>query len=373
MNGYESEAVKNIRPHAHGCNVMLYPDERLLLCWYVGIHEGSEDMKIAVAIQDPSGVWGPTDILVGNFEYAGDRWVPEIGVPMLNPKGETMLYFWACPISSFYLQNTIGVRWMVQPNKFINFPFGTFRLERDGIASQWLRSFDEAVIFRAVVKDGKAQNIERIINEKGLLLYGPSLRLRSGRWMLPLHTHREREGSRSRFLISDVNQENWKIHGDIFSPPGCTEPTLVQLRSGEILCYMRYAEKGIGHIWRSISTDEGRTFSRPELTNLRNPNAGVHLTMSASGRLLLAYNDSYYFRTPLCVGVSDDRGKTWYVRDIEIEAGEYSYPKLIQTSDGLWHIFYTHNRTHIQHGWFKEEWLEGGRKVFGLRTQPDSS
>ncbi|MCK4826620.1 exo-alpha-sialidase, partial [bacterium] len=44
--------------------------------------------------------------------------------------------------------------------------------------------------------------------------------------------------------------------------------------------------------WRSISTDEGRTFSQPELTNLRNPNAGVHLTMSTSGRLLLAYNDS---------------------------------------------------------------------------------
>ncbi|MFQ6076043.1 MAG: exo-alpha-sialidase, partial [Candidatus Bathyarchaeia archaeon] len=172
----------------------------------------------------------------------------------------------------------------------------------------------------------------------------------------------------SRFLVSDENQENWHQRGEIYSAPGCLEPSIVQLPRGDILCYMRYGARGGGHIWRSISSDEGQSFSPPELTTLRNPHSGIDIALSTTGRLLITYNDSYYLRTPVCIGVSDDYGKTWRVRDIEFDVGEYSYPKLIQTSDGLWHIFYTHNRTHIQHGWFDEEWLENRRKVIGLRN-----
>jgi len=51
----------------------------------------------------------------------------------------------------------------------------------------------------------------------------------------------------------------------------------------------------------------------------------------------------------LNVAVSND-GKTWKAALVlENEPGEYSYPAVIQTSDGLVHITYTWKRKSIKH------------------------
>ena len=43
-------------------------------------------------------------------------------------------------------------------------------------------------------------------------------------------------------------------------------------------------------------------------------------------------------------------GKAWQsVRVLESDPGEYSYPAVIQTSDGLVHITYTWKRERIKH------------------------
>ena len=130
----------------------------------------------------------------------------------------------------------------------------------------------------------------------------------------------------------------------------------------------------------ALPHDDCRTWSEPVVTNLRNPNAGIDIALGKSGRLLLTYNDSYLLRLPLCVGISDDMGKTFRVRDVETKLATprftwwfgnytnncYAYPKLIQTRDETWHLFYTHQYDCIKHVWFDEKWLEKGRKVIGL-------
>ena len=65
-------------------------------------------------------------------------------------------------------------------------------------------------------------------------------------------------------------------------------------------------------------------------------------------------------------GLASKGGKTFRTRDVEVREGEYSYPKLLQTKDGIRHLFCTHRRKRIQHAWFDEEWLLGGRNVFSL-------
>jgi predicted neuraminidase len=80
-----------------------------------------------------------------------------------------------------------------------------------------------------------------------------------------------------------------------------------------------------------------------------NPDSGFDAVVLKDGMRLLIYNHSTTARTPLNVAVSDD-GKIWKSGPVlETEPGEYSYPAVIQTSDGLVHVTYTWKRKRIKH------------------------
>ena len=64
-------------------------------------------------------------------------------------------------------------------------------------------------------------------------------------------------------------------------------------------------------------------------------------------------------RTPLSITDRVDGGKTWG-RHLSLESnpGEYSYPSVLQTADGLIHVTYTYRRYSIKHVEFNENWLD---------------
>jgi predicted neuraminidase len=71
--------------------------------------------------------------------------------------------------------------------------------------------------------------------------------------------------------------------------------------------------------------------------------------MLADGRALVVYNHTENARSPLNIAVSIG-GETWKAALVlEDQPGEYSYPAVIQTSDGLVHITYTWKRERIKH------------------------
>ena len=78
-----------------------------------------------------------------------------------------------------------------------------------------------------------------------------------------------------------------------------------------------------------------------------------------SGRVLLAYNDTEHdARTPFNIIQSTDDGATWGdMKVLEQDWGEFSYPCLIQSSDGMVHLTYTYRRFSIKHTTFDEGWL----------------
>jgi predicted neuraminidase len=104
-----------------------------------------------------------------------------------------------------------------------------------------------------------------------------------------------------------------------------------------------------GRIFETWSTDGGRTWSALALTLLPNPDAGIDAVTLRDGRHLVVYNHTSQGRTPLNVAISRD-GKTWEAALVlEREPGEYSYPAVIQASDGLVHVTYTWKRERIKH------------------------
>jgi predicted neuraminidase len=104
-----------------------------------------------------------------------------------------------------------------------------------------------------------------------------------------------------------------------------------------------------GRLFETWSADRGQTWTALTLTTLPNPSAGTDAITLKDGRHLLVYNHTPKGRTPLNVAVTRD-GKVWEtVHVLESEPGEYSYPAVIQTADGLVHITYTWKRLRVKH------------------------
>jgi predicted neuraminidase len=127
---------------------------------------------------------------------------------------------------------------------------------------------------------------------------------------------------------------------------GAIQPTI--LRHGEklqILCRNRKST----NILQSWSDDGSKTWSDLAAIELPHPGSGIDGVTLKGGRHLLVYNHTNRGRSPLNVAASDD-GKTWQAALVlESEPGEYSYPAIIQTRDGLVHITYTWKRQRIRH------------------------
>jgi predicted neuraminidase len=114
----------------------------------------------------------------------------------------------------------------------------------------------------------------------------------------------------------------------------------------------------VGNVWSAWSRDGGKSWSQLESTGLPNPSSGSDAVTLAEGRQLLVYNHTQrsdenaeigQSRSMLNVALSTD-GKKWQAALVlEDSPGEYSYPAVIQTSDGLVHITYTWKRTRIKH------------------------
>jgi predicted neuraminidase len=85
------------------------------------------------------------------------------------------------------------------------------------------------------------------------------------------------------------------------------------------------------------------------IDGLPNPNSGTDAVTLKDGRHLIVYNPVTRGRTPLKVAISRD-GREWQdVVTLEDEPGEYSYPAIVQTSDGRVHITYTWKRQRVRH------------------------
>jgi predicted neuraminidase len=113
----------------------------------------------------------------------------------------------------------------------------------------------------------------------------------------------------------------------------------------QILC----RSGGERKVLSAMSSDGGKTWSELTAIDLPNPNSGIDAVTLKDGRHLLVYNHTPSGRSPLNVALSTD-GQQWKsVLDLETDKGEYSYPAVIQTDDGMVHITYTWKRQKVRH------------------------
>lgn len=113
----------------------------------------------------------------------------------------------------------------------------------------------------------------------------------------------------------------------------------------QLLCRSR--QSAVVQTW---SNDGGKTWVALSATELPNPNSGTDAVTLQDGTQILIYNPITKGRHKLYVAASKD-GTHWQdIYTLEDETkGEFSYPAVIQSNDGLVHITYTHHRTNVKH------------------------
>ncbi|MEQ1841233.1 MAG: sialidase family protein, partial [Verrucomicrobiales bacterium] len=187
---------------------------------------------------------------------------------------------------------------------------------------------------------------------------GKPLLLPDGNLLCPSSTE---HGNDWRFhfeILTDLSKPelgpSWQRFEPETQPYQVIQPTVLTLADGSLRTLYRSKNK---RIIANRSNDGGKSWSELEETNLPNNNSGVEGLTLADGRHLLLYNhlggdkaEGWGKRNVLNLAVSKD-GITWEaVAFIEKEEkGEFSYPAMIQTKDGLVHMTYTWNRKKVKH------------------------
>ena len=178
----------------------------------------------------------------------------------------------------------------------------------------------------------------------------------NGRIIAP--TSIEKGGWRLYFEYSDDMGKTWKRTDYVAMDEGIKiiQPAIMKLKDGRLAAVARTRNE---HIGITYSSDNGETWSKIQLIDTPNNNSGLDAVTLKDGRHVLICNDRPIpkgikngkgARTPLSVMVSDD-GVNWrhWITLEESPISQYSYPSIIQTSDGHIHCIYTWRRQRIKH------------------------
>jgi alpha-L-rhamnosidase len=167
---------------------------------------------------------------------------------------------------------------------------------------------------------------------------------------------KEGSGWKVHFEITPDLGKTWKTVGPINDGKtiNAIQPSVLFHKDGSLQVLCRTRNRAIAESW---SKDNGKTWSPMTLSSLPNNNSGTDAVTLMNGWQLLVYNHvlppgdlAKGPRTPLNVAISKD-GKSWYAAAIleDSPVSQYSYPSVIQTSDGMVHVVYTWRRERIKH------------------------
>jgi len=297
-------------PSCHASTLAELPGGGLVTAWFGGTREKHPDVGIWVSRQD-GGAW-TAPVEVANGVQAN----PKAGEPPRHPCWNPVLFQPKTgPLLLFYKVGPSPSTW-----------WGELRRSTDG-GKTWSAA-------------------QRLSGECVGPIKNKPVQLANGDLLSPSSS--EHDGWRVHFERSRDLGLTWEMIGPANDGKAISaiQPSLLFLGGEQLLALGRTRQ---GKLFQVGSDDLGKTWGAMSLTALPNPNSGTDAVTLKDGRHLLIYNHTARGRSPLNLAVSKD-GKTWQAALVlETEPGEYSYPAVIQTRDGLVHATWTWKRQKVRH------------------------
>lgn len=299
-------------PESHAATIAETP-KGLIAAWFGGTKERNPDVCIWVSRQ-VNGKWtAPQNVANGiindTLRYA--CWNP---VLYQIPKGDLILFYKIGP----------------SPAKW----------------KGWLKTSSDGGITWSVAKALPEGYLGPVKNKPVLLS--------NGNLFCPTST--EGDGWKIHFEVTADFGETWRKIGPLNDGKtlNAIQPSILDYGKGKLQILARSRDRALVESW---STDNGETWSPLAKSDLPNNNSGTDAVTLKDGRHVLVYNHvlppgdlAKGPRTPLNLSVSKD-GKNWSAAVIleDSPISQYSYPSVIQTSDGMIHVIYTWRRQKIKH------------------------
>ncbi|MBI5625734.1 MAG: exo-alpha-sialidase [Nitrosomonadales bacterium] len=358
--------------HTHAASLVELSDGRLRAFWFQGSSEGAQDVEIFSAVFDPEkNHWGMESSIANREDTQRSllRYVKKLGNPVARRAADGTLWL-------FYVTVSLG---------------------------GWAGSSITAITSK---DDGTTWSpARRLITSPFLnistLVKGTPFFYGDGSMGLPVyHEFIGKFGELLRISGSgEIIDKQRLSSGNV-----TLQPVVLIKNPQQSIVMMRYSGASPRRVIATSTEDAGQHWSVPAKTTLANPDAAVSGVVLPDGRILLALNDTEAGRGALSLAISSDNGATWKtVYQLEDQRGqntdpsqyvqlaaesakatepgitdaapyaesakrnkctaqscgfEFSYPYLIQTRSGDFHLVYTWNRSYIKHVWFTRAWLD---------------
>ncbi len=352
MKIIDSKTIPTRSTSNHASNLLQLEKGDLLCAWFAGSMEGASDISIYLSrFSLDTGAWSPAEKM-----SADDSRSEQNPALFRMPSGELWLLYTAQIKTD---QGTSLVR---------------RRRSTDG-GHTWTKSED-------------------LFTEAGTFIRHPPVINGAGSIILPVFqtSIKNAFGDDSSLVKVSIDDGNTWSTTPVPNSGGCVHMNILENCS---IAFFR--SRRADYIYKSLSADDGLTWSEPEPTPLPNNNSSIQARLLKDGRIAIIYNenrasgracetsippwiqDKKSFleqcriteksavwgvpRNPLVISSSEDSGRTW-VKELVVESdpalrsehdengsftGDYSYPSIIETDDGNVHLSYTYLREGIKH------------------------
>lgn len=371
-------ASSRLHTQTHAASLVELKDGCVRAFWFSGSREGAPDVEIHSAVFDPvRGQWGAERSVIDRLrtQRALQRYVAKLGNPVAGRAADGSLWL-------YYVTVSLG-GWA-------------------GSSITAMRSVDEGETWSAP---------QRLITSPFLNL---STLVRSAPFQysdgtLGFPVYHEFISKFAELLRLDA--QGAVLDKQRLAPggSGTLQPVLLARSPTEARVLMRYSGPPPHRAVTMTTKDAGRHWSVPEKSELLNPDSALSAIVLADGRMLAVLNNIEQGRDALALMISADGGASWKtVYQLEDQRGqqpgaaawtervselasmsdekvaqaspsgrreyvdsatqqactpqgcryEFSYPFLLQTRRGDFHLVYTWNRSFIKHVQFNEAWLD---------------